>query len=417
MKQINYKSDFDFIFRLYDSNGNDLGVPTFDWELMLWTGNNKANKYRVAAEGKKNINWFNDAGRIHVVCNAHNLGRGELHCEFIAHLPNNIYPDGEQRTFTPMPLDIELVEGAGEYTSQTTVGVLGGSAKSNRGGYTAEFVSRGYIRTGSKPGFVYRYAPADYAFEPSRPNPGGVLVSGIKLNRPFPQYISIAKAFPGGKFEGEDIVVDLSMDIKGEYNRDAGIIRIDSIDDFARLHFAGLRIQLPNMYSGTAVKDHFLTVDSTGKIIRANMPRTASYRREVDLSFNNRWKIDADTIRKVIESYNQLELEYPDFKNAPKIELCVELGYNTVSAVPNLDGYRNRRSMLIEVQHSNRKGRMKANGDSYYYHKWMGMHKLPRMGVIRARIHTRSGKVSPWRYFRFWTDDPECLVREIKRRE
>ncbi len=120
MKKINYKSDFDFFLHLQscirNENGTcsteDVGWPDFDWTASFWTSS-KANRFVVSCRGGVCHNCFNDNGRIHVVANSHGLGNGMLNVEVFAEFPNEIYPDGFERVVTPMPLDIELVTGAG----------------------------------------------------------------------------------------------------------------------------------------------------------------------------------------------------------------------------------------------------------------------------------------------------------------
>lgn len=113
MRRINYKSDFDFILRLEDCNGDAVGFPACDWTARLYTVS-KANAYVASCIGGVCANCFNDNGEIHVVVDGHRLGAGRLKVEFVFELPNRIYPDGSRREVTPVPLGIELVTGAGD---------------------------------------------------------------------------------------------------------------------------------------------------------------------------------------------------------------------------------------------------------------------------------------------------------------
>lgn len=118
MKKINYKSDFDFILKLVSRvKGEDgsvtkteVGFPDHDWCATFWTSS-KANAYVASRRGDVLTNCFNDNGQIHVVCNAHRLGVGELKCEYHAELPDAMYPDGSRDVYEPQMLDIELVTG------------------------------------------------------------------------------------------------------------------------------------------------------------------------------------------------------------------------------------------------------------------------------------------------------------------
>lgn len=124
MSKINYKSDFDFTLRIYECTvGPDgqktrveMGFPTYDFEIRLYT-TNRANAYICSKKGNKLQNCFNDEGKIHVVCDNHHLGKGVLHAEFTAFLPNNIYPDGSRKTVEVSHTVIELVDGSGDSPS------------------------------------------------------------------------------------------------------------------------------------------------------------------------------------------------------------------------------------------------------------------------------------------------------------
>ena len=125
-KKINYKSDFDFILTVVDSSGTDVGFPSYDWEARLRTRGNSgfsARSFIVSCIGGVCTNCFNDNGRIHVVADSHGLGTGMLHVEFHAHVPNGIYPDGEQLTVSPQSVDIELVTGMGDVATDLEVEV------------------------------------------------------------------------------------------------------------------------------------------------------------------------------------------------------------------------------------------------------------------------------------------------------
>lgn len=120
MKKINYKSDFDFILRLKDCRGKDVGFPPYDFIAKLYTSV-KANAYTVSCIGGECVNCFNDNGRIHVVVNSPRMGIGVLKAEVKVMLPNGIYPDGTQDIYDPQPLDIELVSGRGDCPTQAEI--------------------------------------------------------------------------------------------------------------------------------------------------------------------------------------------------------------------------------------------------------------------------------------------------------
>lgn len=121
-REVNYRSDFDLFLRLYlcktEKKGltsttikEELPFPDYDWEARFWTWS-KANSYTVSCIGGVCTNCYNDNGKIHVVFNNHRLTPGTLQVEFTAHLPNEIYPDGERRTVVPGPLGVKLIKEA-----------------------------------------------------------------------------------------------------------------------------------------------------------------------------------------------------------------------------------------------------------------------------------------------------------------
>ena len=108
MRKINYKSDFDFILKLKDGAGHDLGFPDYGWEATFWTSS-KASPFKASCFGGVCKNCYDDEGQIHIVADNHNLGIGTLKVEFRAELPREIYPDDYQRNVMPEPLGIELI--------------------------------------------------------------------------------------------------------------------------------------------------------------------------------------------------------------------------------------------------------------------------------------------------------------------
>lgn len=111
MKRINYKSDFDFILRLADCQGNPVGWPDYDWTARIWTGL-KANAYIASCIGGQTLNCYNDGGLIHIVVDSHRLSPGILQIEFTADIPNADYPDQAERIVIPLMLEIELIREA-----------------------------------------------------------------------------------------------------------------------------------------------------------------------------------------------------------------------------------------------------------------------------------------------------------------
>lgn len=123
MTKINYKSDFDFILKLKDGAGHDLGFPDYGWEAMFWTSS-KASPFKASCFGGVCKNCYDDEGQIHIVADNHNLGIGALKVEFRAELPREIYPDDYQRNVMPEPLGIELIREKGELPSEIEAELL-----------------------------------------------------------------------------------------------------------------------------------------------------------------------------------------------------------------------------------------------------------------------------------------------------
>lgn len=123
IKKINYKSDFDFILRLRDGAGADIGWPDYDWVARFYTSM-KVNAIEVSCIGGRCQNCYNDDGRIHVVMNHHTLSPGILTVEFSAMIPNDTYPDGDEVIVAPESLSIELVREAAPCPSSAEVELM-----------------------------------------------------------------------------------------------------------------------------------------------------------------------------------------------------------------------------------------------------------------------------------------------------
>lgn len=122
MEKRNYKEDLDFIMRLRDCRGEDVGWPSWDWEAKFYT-TLKPNACTASHKDGVLTNCFNDDGRIHIVLNDHRLSKGILHVDFTAKIPSGIYPDGVKDKVVVMPLDIELVGETGDCSCPGTAEV------------------------------------------------------------------------------------------------------------------------------------------------------------------------------------------------------------------------------------------------------------------------------------------------------
>lgn len=117
MKEKNFLEDFRLALRLYactmdGEQKEEIGFPDYDFRAVFYTDGNKANAYTASCIGGKCTNCFNDNGRVCVVFNNHRLGLGVLNVEFTAYIPDGYYPDGDQRSVVPAPLDVKLVRHA-----------------------------------------------------------------------------------------------------------------------------------------------------------------------------------------------------------------------------------------------------------------------------------------------------------------
>lgn len=118
--KINYKSDFDFIFRVAGADGRDIGFPDFDFEARFFTSN-RLNAAVASSIGGVCSGCFNDNGAIHVVINRPALAPGRLQVQLKTSVPDAMFPDGCRDSYFPLPLDIELVPGLGDAPAEAEI--------------------------------------------------------------------------------------------------------------------------------------------------------------------------------------------------------------------------------------------------------------------------------------------------------
>lgn len=108
-----YKSDFDFILRLKDSEGQQVPFPECDWEIRFYT-DSKTYWYTASCRGGVYVNCRREGDAIRFIFNDHRLGPGILRWEPHIELPDGAYPDGIQDLLDRQRLGIELVDGPGD---------------------------------------------------------------------------------------------------------------------------------------------------------------------------------------------------------------------------------------------------------------------------------------------------------------
>lgn len=135
MRNVNYKSDFDFILHLKDCKDPEKAVPFPEcaFDIRFWASN-KAKAYRASYKDGVYTNCFRtDDGGMHFVFDNHRLGVGTLKWEPHFEHPNDIYPDNIQDLFSKEPLDIELVDGPGDCPTTAEIEIIAPFIKGDKG--------------------------------------------------------------------------------------------------------------------------------------------------------------------------------------------------------------------------------------------------------------------------------------------
>lgn len=122
--RINYKSDFslDVTFAI---NSAAVPLPTNDFLVRFFVDGAPGTTYVC---GHKNGEYINsekkDDDTLTCYIDNHKFGCGRLCCEFVDLEDNDKFTDGVQKTVTPSRLDIVLVEGAGDSSTNVSASVL-----------------------------------------------------------------------------------------------------------------------------------------------------------------------------------------------------------------------------------------------------------------------------------------------------
>lgn len=119
IQRVNYKSDFSLILTPKQVGGKTLSAfPSGDFEIVFTCG---GRKYSCSRKGDRYTNCrLNDDGTLTVVFDSHNLLPGMLRMKMFLHLPNALYPDGEQTLAGGcIALGVELVAcGGDDFTTE-----------------------------------------------------------------------------------------------------------------------------------------------------------------------------------------------------------------------------------------------------------------------------------------------------------
>lgn len=135
MRNVNYKSDFDFIMRLKGCADATKSVPfpDCDFDAMFWTSS-KTKAYIASCKGGVCTNCFRTKdGDMHFVFDNQHMGLGTLHWEPHFELPNDLYPDSIQDLFRKASLDIKLVDGDGDCPTTAEVELIAPFIKGDKG--------------------------------------------------------------------------------------------------------------------------------------------------------------------------------------------------------------------------------------------------------------------------------------------
>ncbi len=114
-RKINNKSDFDFILRLLDADGNSVGWVDANWEAVLYTTSKNFAYTASYAYGEKINCVKTEDGDILIVVDRHEFPIGELLMDFSIDIPDPKFPDGSRHvSITGEKTDIELVLDKGQ---------------------------------------------------------------------------------------------------------------------------------------------------------------------------------------------------------------------------------------------------------------------------------------------------------------
>lgn len=123
MRKQNFNSDFDFVLELCDNQGNSVGAPDINWELLLLTADSRQLTYTASHQYGENRNCVIDTDSIRIMVDHHNLPVGELLYELTVEIPDKNFPDGSRKVFVKDSTDIEIVNEVGQQVADAVVKV------------------------------------------------------------------------------------------------------------------------------------------------------------------------------------------------------------------------------------------------------------------------------------------------------
>lgn len=391
---VTYRSDFKLRLRLYTADGVELGWPSCDWRAEFYTYST-ANTYVASCIGGVCTNCSKDSdGVIRVVFNNHKLLPGVLKVRFTLELPDEEYPDASEQKTTLADLNVELVRSADvcqcaqDIEAEVYLSVLRDSevaeailaivnkqlkailgaeptgfepapepvqkgGKSAQTGAEVKILRRGIISIFAKPGVLYRNH------------------SSIKL----PMEAGTTKTFSLNGISSNLFPKDLWADNEGiKYDADSNTITATRTDEdkCAELEISSGCAYLMRNADGIiiGVPDNFANVD----LPTMQAPRLCDLESCIRDGSN---KIDGvhvefarkHSVRKYVNSSDQSQ-KRPDYG-------------------------RNRKWT-----------KLKCNKEKEF--------EIPRMGVFKARFHSRRGNLSQWTVFSYLqTEDGKIYINQL----
>ncbi len=124
MTKVNWESDIRCAVTFL-INGVEIAVPDHDFMLRFYVEGG-TRKYDCTYKNGEYKNCKPNDERTQIQCflDNHRLGLGTLLVKYYDYAPDSDFTDGDYRTVTPSALDIELVEGAGDYAEDITAEVI-----------------------------------------------------------------------------------------------------------------------------------------------------------------------------------------------------------------------------------------------------------------------------------------------------